>query len=389
MSHSTLFSLATNFDDSLIDKIDPCSVEEVYGRVENDGMGGGRPRFTVPGVSWSRLKEHISRARRRGISFNYLLNDASSGTSDWASPKGYKRLRVFLDKLVDAGVHSITLVSPHLLRVVVRHTPLKVRVSVFARVDDVRKAGMWMEEGASVVMLDSMLVNRDPERLERIADAVGGEHCELLANNRCEMDCPWSPCHMVDLGKSSRRKIPVPDACYFHCQASFFQDPVRLLIQDWIRPEDISLYKRLGFRRFKLAGRGCSTEELVVRARAYAEERYEGNLMDLLSRGELRLNWFTKLSAFFTYGFHSVSGLLKLARVASSLEGAVVIDNRALDGYVDKIFQKGGCVPGRCFRCKMCRSFAARAVRVDPAVRDALEEIDRNLASGDIWQPSL
>ena len=36
-------SLATNFDDSLIDKVKEYPIYEVYGKLKNDFIGGGRP----------------------------------------------------------------------------------------------------------------------------------------------------------------------------------------------------------------------------------------------------------------------------------------------------------------------------------------------------------
>lgn len=382
-------SLATSFEDKLIDGIKDLPVSHLYGKVESDGFGGGRPRFLVPKIGWNRFRRHVEHARAHGIAFDYLLNAADGGTGDVATPGGYRRLRTLLDRLVESGVEWVTVVSPLFLRIIVKNTPLKVRVSVFARVDDERKALAWFSEGAHRIVLDSMLVNRDPERLRRLARAVGslGE-LELLVNNRCELGCAWAPCHAVDLGASSRRPVPAPDSCYFQCHTGFLKEPARLLMQDWIRPEDLPHYEALGYRHFKLAGRGCTTEELIVRARAYSERHYEGNLMDLLRRGKVQIDAPTALSAAFRAGWRRLLGLSRAAGPALDIEDKIEINNRALDGYLDLIFRKGGCLPGKCWRCDLCSHWAERAVSFPDDLANRVSKVDEGLVTGALWNLS-
>lgn len=382
----TRFSLATSYDDRLVEGLRGLPVSELYGKVEDDGLGGGRPRFLVPKVGWRRLVAHVAAARAAGIGFDYLLNAADGATGDLATPRGYRRLRAVLDRLVSIGVESVTVSSPFVLRVVARHAPaLKPRVSVFARVDDERKARMWLEEGADRIVLDSMLVNRDPERLRRILDAIGANRLELLVNNRCENGCAFAACHAVDLGAASRRIDPRLDACFIQCQSAFLHDPTRLVMQDWVRPEDIGLYEDLGYRRFKIAGRGCATEDLLVRARAYAERRFDGNLMDLLGRGRVHLGPAAGLAALLRQGWRGVLGLARAARVAPRWEEGVWIENRALDGFLPLVFRKGGCLPGKCFRCDLCRRTAAGAVRLPADSARAARALDESLLDGTVW----
>lgn len=379
-------SLATNYEDRLIDGIKDLPVSHLYGKVESDGFGGGRPRFLVPKIGWSRFRNHVDLARRHNIAFDYLLNAADGGSADIATPEGYRRLRKLLDRLVDSGVEWVTVVSPLFLRIIVKHTPLKVRVSVFARVDDERKALAWFNEGAHRIVLDSMLVNRDPERLQRLQRTAGKKgELELLVNNRCELGCAWAPCHAVDLGASSRHKVPAPDACYFQCQAGFLKEPARLLMQDWIRPEDLCHYEAIGYRHFKLAGRGCTTEELIVRARAYTERHYEGNLVDLMRRGRIQIDAQTGITTALRAGWRRLLGLARAAGPALDIEDQIVINNRALDGYLDLVFRKGGCLPGKCLRCDLCSHWAKGAVRFPEDLAEKVQRIDEGLVTGALW----
>ncbi|RMH54335.1 MAG: hypothetical protein D6679_13805 [Candidatus Hydrogenedentota bacterium] len=379
----TGFSVATSFEKEFLDRIEGKGVIEIYGRMEDDGYGGGRHRFLVPKIGRRRLERHVADAREKGIGFNYLLNAADGGTGDAVTPSGFRRLRRFLSWLVEIGVESVTVVSPFLLRVVKEHTPLKVRVSVFARADDERKVASWLDLGASIVVLDSMLVNRDPKRLARLAKKFDSNTLEIFVNNRCELGCAWAPCHAKDIGEASRNLIPRPDACYFQCQAEFARDPARLMMQDWIRPEDLHLYEELGYRRFKIAGRGCSTERLVQRVQAYSSRRFDGNLLDLLARGNVHLDPRTAFSTFFLSGLRHLRLLRQASRTADRIEKDLWIENRALDGYLEAVFRKGGCLPEKCFRCSLCREWGRNAVRFPEEYPEALEAFQRRLVLGE------
>ena len=67
-------SLATNYDDALIDQIKEYPIYEIYGKLKNDFVGGGRPDNTLNDVDKEKFEKHVKKAREAGISFNYLLN---------------------------------------------------------------------------------------------------------------------------------------------------------------------------------------------------------------------------------------------------------------------------------------------------------------------------
>lgn len=52
-------SVATNFDHELIPQLAPYPVYEVYGKLAQDALGGGRSSYLIPHISGKRLKEHI------------------------------------------------------------------------------------------------------------------------------------------------------------------------------------------------------------------------------------------------------------------------------------------------------------------------------------------
>jgi hypothetical protein len=182
------------------------------------------------------------------------------------------------------------------------------------------------------------------------------------------------------------------------------QDPVNYIRSEWIRPEDLHLYEDLGYDSFKITERGAPTPVLVRRVKAWSERRYDGNLLDLVqpfgfaeSRGAEEgkgLRW--KIRHFFRPLTVSLRRLWAVKRLAEErgLLGRrdglppVEIDNRALDGFMDRFLSKG-CKDVDCEACRHCHRWAEKAVRIDPGYRERClalyDEVFRDMHSGRMW----
>ena len=86
--------------------------------------------------------------------------------------------------------------------------------------------------------------------------------------------------------------------------------------------------------------------------------------------------------------------LKKLADLLSMVrpddrEPLVYVDNRALDGFMERFMEKG-CRDEDCEKCRWCHDFAEKAVRMEEDRRrlaiDACGEIFRSLHEGDMWR---
>ena len=87
--------------------------------------------------------------------------------------------------------------------------------------------------------------------------------------------------------------------------------------------------------------------------------------------------------------------LIDFGHAASMLyprEGAnpVMIDNRALDGFMERFASKN-CQSTDCESCRYCHEWAARAVTIDPSWRAKLEPMYEDLLGdvegGAFWEP--
>jgi collagenase-like PrtC family protease len=402
-------SIATNFDRELVEQCRDYPVTELFGKLQTDAVGGGRAPYQLARVSRQQLAEHVKHVEACGITFNYLLNSACMGNRE-ITRKGQKELNSLLDWISDIGVTAVTVASPFMLQMIKARQPhLKVRISVFGGVDRVRKAQMWEELGADCIVLDSILVNRELETLKEIRKSVSCD-LELMANNNCLAGCAMSPMHMNALAHSGQswhaNKGFFIDWCFLKCTEMKLRDPVHYIRSEWIRPEDTYIYEEMGYDLFKIAERDIPTEMMMTRVKAYADRRYDGNLLDLIQP-----YGFKGVKEYHRYYKHGLGWLLRfilrpslanplrmlpLKRLAElrgmtrPVEGQapIYIDNRALDGFMER-FLNNSCVDIVCEDCRWCHEFAAKAVTIDETNRAAAlevyEELFTSLHTGSMW----
>lgn len=377
-------SVATNFDDELLRKVEGYPVVEVFGKLPRDFVGGGRASYMLAPLSRRRLAHHVADARKRGIRFNYLLNAACLGNQEFQR-KGQRRIERLLGWLGEIGVEAVTVSIPLLLEWIKRRYPhFFVRIGVFARVATPQQARFWEEMGADGITLDPLLVNRDFELLHKIREVVRCD-LQLIPNSDCLLYCPLAPYHMVCLSHASQGGYSpfMVDYCFLKCTATRLQEPVNYVRAVWIRPEDIHRYDSVGYHDFKILERNAPTEVMVERVRAYATGQFQGNLLDLIQPYAYRSPGGTHLhrGLFWSlcYGFNPIRVSLKQAmrirRLAATMgvlrprkgPAGVVLDNQRLDGFLDRLLSD--CTRRDCAECRYCHRWAEQAVTIDPAYR--------------------
>ncbi len=403
-------SVATNFESELIEGIKDYPVLELYGKLREDAIGGGRAPYQLAPVTRKRLVEHVTEAHRSGIEFNYLLNASCLGNRE-ITRSGQRAIEKLLDWVCGIGVDSVTIATPYLLTLVkTRYPQLKVRISLFAGVDRIRKAQMWEDLGADCIVLDSILVNREFKALEKVRKHVRCD-LELLVNNNCLMGCALSPSHMNTIAHTAQTRHENKgffiDWCFLKCTEMKLRDPVNYIRSEWIRPEDLHIYEELGYDRFKIVERDIPTEVLVMRVKAYADRRFDGNLLDLVQPYGFKgvknddryykrgLRWL--LRYMIRPGLVNPAKMVLLKRLADlrcmtqPVEGKapVSIDNRALDGFIER-FRETGCRDVNCRECGWCKKFAEAAVRFDSSRQtkalDAYDDLFRAMDDGGMWR---
>lgn len=375
------YSVATNFQDDFIKKINKKEVYEIFGKLSSDFIGGGRSSYLLPNVSKRKIFNHIAEAHNNGLRFNYLLNAACLGNKEFTS-KGQREIRKILDWLEGIEVDSITVALPYLLELVKKRYPkFKVKVSLFARIDNQGIARQWEELGADALILDSPNLNRNFEILKIIRKNVKCE-LELLANNNCLRSCPFGIYHSVVNSHASQSWSDfegfVVDYCFLRCRYMRLQDPVNFIRSDWIRPEDVHYYEEAGIDYLKIVDRPKPTNLIVLAVDAYTNRRYDGNLAELISgyKSGSFINRRKKLFLLLKFIFRPFSFKFRLLKKLSEIPPGidVYINNRALDGFLD-FFIKGGCgQQGACSECRYCYTIAEKTVKIEEKYRQQMLE---------------
>ncbi len=375
------FTVATNFQDDFIEKINKKEVYEIFGKLNADFIGGGRPSRILPSISRKNLRQHIKEAHENGLEFNYLLNAACLGNREFTL-QGQREIRKLLDWLEEIKVDSITVTLPYLLELIKKKYPrFKVHISAFAHINNLGNAKYWEDLGADFLTLDSHSLNHDLEILRKIRQHI---KCglQLIANGGCFHFCPFMMYHrVIDAHASQSGDNPgifYMEYCILSCRYMRLKDPVNFIRADWIRPEDIHYYEEAGIDSLKITDRSYPTDSIALAVDAYTKRSYEGNLADLIPayhpksflRGRrkflLALRYLTRLFSINPFL------VMKLSKVPLGLD--VYIDNRALDGFLD-FFVQGKCKgQGACDECGYCYEITKKAVKIDEGYRQEMLE---------------
>jgi collagenase-like PrtC family protease len=289
-------------------------VTSVFGCLQEQLSGHGRAPGDVPAVQPEALVRHAAMARSVGIEFLYLLNGRCEHI-DVEDPDIRKNLFELIRWVVEEVKADCIVVADlrlaQLIRKLYAPETIRLRVSTVAGVRSPSDFLPWIPLGVDGVVLHHDL-GRDFSTIARFVDFLGqateGAEAELLLNESCLYGCHSREAHYARL---ARERLSYTEGFQQNCNIPRFRDPYLLLAARWIRPEDINTYRKLGIRRFKIAGREMPSTWLDRAVSAYTTGRYDGNLVDL----------FTMTPPGLGVGADSV----------------VFIDNGALDGFIEEL----------------------------------------------------
>ncbi len=222
-----------------------------------------------------------------GLEFNYIINSTVLDGSEYIQ-EGKKEIIEFVVEMIEAGLASITITVPYLIRLIHKYYPrLKITASICAEIESVQRAMDFAKLGATCIVPAKDL-NRDFTTLKHINDAFGGS-IKLLATTPCSFKCIDLYYHM-NLSSVQANELKnafrVPGRFTSHttarCQRLRLENPVEYIKAPWIRPEDLDLYKNVGITDFKLDGRDRTTQYNNIVIEAYMTGEYLGNLLYLM-----------------------------------------------------------------------------------------------------------
>ncbi|MBM3251392.1 MAG: hypothetical protein FJZ11_01245 [Candidatus Omnitrophica bacterium] len=386
------FSVPFNGQSDLLRSLNKEKITEIYGKLTQDFLGGGRASCINPYVSKNKISSCVKEAHKSGLSFNYLLNASCLGNKEWTR-SGQNTLRNLLDWLSGIDVDTICISSPYLMRIIKKRYPFKITVSSITQIRSVAQAVEWEELGADEIALSQIDLNRNFPLLREIRKNVKCK-IKLVANEDCFFHCPNYFYHANVSAHASQNTLGdyFLDYCRIACRLKRISDPVNFIRASWIRPEDVAYYAEAGVDVLKIIDRGMTTEAIVRISNAYTNNRYDGNLLDLLPHPSINLavtksDKISKIKYFFKPLYINVFKLYGVKSIMNDFD--IYIDNRALDGFIE-FFLKDNCELKSCRECGYCANIAKKVVKINKKSAENTQQLHRafldKLISGDIFR---
>ncbi|MDD3815734.1 MAG: U32 family peptidase [Desulfocapsaceae bacterium] len=359
------FTVPTTFSSDFIDALNELNQEfadrdgkisEIYGSFQEGTFNSARPAKYLPAVNQKQFQHHVALAREKGIGFNYLFNAPSYANLEYTH-EGRRELAALLGFLVDIGVTSVTVAIPYLVEIISSTFPqLEVVTSTIGYVGAVAGINQYHKAGASRVVLD-VEVNRDFQFLRK-ACATSPVPLEIIVNPVCISQCHFKYNHycVASMGSQSflRGGAGIPYNQYYlnWCFLQKLQREEEFLKSPWVRPEDLHLWEEAGLSYFKIAGRGLPSSEILRLCRSYLAGDFSGNLLELLG-------WPHWLA------FRDNKDGTRLPALD------VILDNKALDGFLDFFARKTPQCRLGCDQCGHCLAWSRKSLSFnDAALKD-------------------
>lgn len=242
-----------------------------------------------------------------GVKKYLLANARFQSAENYRAGGALSRLIACLEQLMAGGVlHGIIFSDGYFLRALSDAAPhlatrLEAIPSINFMIDSAERleAVMAILNGSRFLPPDKIpldrALNRRPESLRDLAAVIRERYpemrVELLANEGCLNHCAFRGTHEALIAAAN---VGAPIDTFrlnrdLGCVRILSETPHCVLSSPFIRPEDLSRYADAA-DIIKICGRTLGSRFLRRAVSAYAAERYEGNLLDLLDAA----NWMTQ-----------------------------------------------------------------------------------------------
>ncbi|MFH1414143.1 MAG: hypothetical protein ABIG56_04790 [Candidatus Omnitrophota bacterium] len=336
--------VTTNWDDKLLEGLDPKVVKWISGRLPRDAVGGNSitPENMVKRISKKGVEKYIKKIHKKNMKFNYLLDGHCTGNKEYGW-YGADKILQMVKWISDSGADGVTVVLPHLVQLIKKDYPhLKVGFGSVRGLWELTRIKYYDKEGVDWTMLHAPAI-RNFRLLRVIRNAV---KCDLwlVANSACLLYCNFGYDHDNYISHATNYTAQFSFTDYFHlnCYKTMLEKPEELIKSPWIRPEDLSAYEKIGYDKFFILPNSADTKSLLQAINAYKDRHYEGNLLDLLSASG------KKICQDKGGGF---------------AKGAPRISNERLEGMIEFFASKReDCRGLLCSECGYCLDLAKKCV---------------------------
>ena len=320
------------------------SIREIYLSGPHQYSGSGR---RSPEIKIDELIQVVDKIHKEGIRINLIFNPTCEG-SDWYSTDIVASKMEYIRKLHEEhGVEAITIANPIYIKEVRKRFPdMEICASVLGDIDCLQRAILYKKAGANVITPD-ININRNLKLLKKIKEATNTE-LRLMVNEGCLYKCPFRKFHFNYTSHRSKELEFNGDDSFAdflsECLSVFSNDHSQVLKSCWIRPEDVSKYSEIT-SFFKIVGRNMPKSMVVRTTKAYLEESWGGDLLDLMAASLKRFS--------LAYGAY--------------------LDNKGLGE--EKFFEKVTSCDRNCNQCNYCLELAKKLIKLRVLTREKMEDL--------------
>jgi len=326
------FSVPYNNDFSLLEKLVEIKelngnrIEGIYLPFPQEYAGSGR---VVSKIAKEDIIKLIKFCHENGIKTSLTINFTCQGMEEYKPEFVSKVIKLIKFFHKEHELDAVILANPLYIQKIKKEVPtIKVIASAFSDIDCVNRAVFFEKLGADVLTLNGL--NRNLEVLKEIKELVNCE-LKLMVNEGCLYKCPFRSFHSNFTSHASREEKPPIDFCAESCVRLRKLYPFLIITSDWILPQWLGYYKDIT-KSFKIVGRTMPSNWIIKRTKNYLEERFEGNLLELV---ESAVPQFLQVYKAYVDVFH----------------------------FDYEFFKKVTSCDKNCFKCKYCEELAKKVVR--------------------------
>ncbi len=276
------FSIGYNHNIKLLDFLDIYKdhIEAFYFPIPMRYIGTGRDIIQPQGYI-NEIPKIIGRCNSLNITSQLLLNAACEGKSG-LNRIFFGRLIDYIKKLKDMGLGSIVITNPtYFDRIKKEISGIRIESSINCYVKTVEHALYLKGLGADVLTIDRD-INRNIPLIKEIKDRTGLK-IKLMLNEGCLRNCPFRVMHYNYLSHHnsiSRRALgsTFPDHLCFEI---YSKNPSKVFSIPFIPPDALRYYEPL-VDYYKLSTRVMSTNRIELCLKAYINQQFNGNLLEIL-----------------------------------------------------------------------------------------------------------
>ncbi len=363
-------------------------VEEFYGQVKNDVLGGGRSSFNFPSVQKDSLKEAIRKMHDCGTKFNYTINSLCFANKAF-DPEMQKTIFCHFDFLKSLEVDSVTIANPLVMLFAKENFDFKICASVVLDIMSLGQVKFYESLGASRIILSKNL-NKNYKKVKEICENTESK-IHLIVNDPCLQQCPLKSYHNLTTSFSSMKTNDSKNYfsfCTLMCRKRMLENPEEIAKSSWIRPEDLNIYRKAGVDSFKLVDRKESTPWIKRAIKAYSSEKYDGNLANLCSYfSPVKGNGEKENNALILMR-DSDATFSCFEQNKNNLRFKPFIDNKKLGKY-SKAMIFTDCEQKNCFDCGLCKEAAENAISIETTEKEKvihnISLVSKKLSSTEFW----